>query len=150
QARIGIATGLAVVGDLIGQGSAQGQSIVGETPNLAARLQALAGPTSLVIGATTRQQIGELFDLEDLGPRHLAGFAQPQRAWRVLRESDEVSRFQALRSGTTPLLGRDEEVDLLVRRWDRAKTGEGRVVLISGEPGIGKSRLTNTIAAHIA
>jgi class 3 adenylate cyclase/energy-coupling factor transporter ATP-binding protein EcfA2 len=150
RARIGIATGLAVVGDLIGEGSAREESIVGETPNLAARLQTIAGPASLVIGATTRQQIGELFDLEDLGPQQLAGFAQPQRAWRVLGESGEASRFRALRSGTTPLLGRDEEMELLVRRWHRAKTGDGRVVLISGEPGIGKSRLTNTLAAHIA
>jgi class 3 adenylate cyclase len=149
RARIGIATGLAVVGDLIGEGSAQEQSVVGETPNLAARLQAIAGPASLIIGATTRQQIGELFDLEDLGPQQLAGFAQPQRAWRVLGESGEVSRFQALRSETTPLLGRDEEVELLVRRWHQTKTGDGRVVLISGEPGIGKSRLTTTLAAHI-
>src|SRR5258705_3964307 len=92
QARIGIATGLVVVGDLIGEGSAQEQSVVGETPNLAARLQALATPASLVIAASTRQQIGELFDLEDLGPQHLAGFAEPQRAWRVLGESGEGSR----------------------------------------------------------
>jgi class 3 adenylate cyclase len=149
QARVGIATGLAVVGDLIGEGSAQEQSVVGETPNLAARLQAAATPASLVIAAGTRQQIGELFDLEDLGPQHLTGFAEPQRAWRVLGESGEVSRFEALRSGTTPLVGRDEEVELLLRRWERAKTGEGRVVLISGEPGIGKSRLTAALSEEI-
>jgi class 3 adenylate cyclase/predicted negative regulator of RcsB-dependent stress response/DNA polymerase III delta prime subunit len=149
QARVGIATGLAVVGDLIGVGSAQEQSVVGETPNLAARLQAVATPASLVIAAGTRQQIGELFDLEDLGPQHLTGFAEPQRAWRVLGESGEVSRFEALRSGTTPLFGRDEEVELLLRRWERAKTGEGRVVLISGEPGIGKSRLTAALSEEI-
>ena len=149
QARVGVATGLAVVGDLIGEGSAQEQSVVGETPNLAARLQAVATPASLVIAAGTRQQIGELFDLEDLGPQYLTGFAEPQRAWRVLGESGEVSRFEALRSGTTPLVGRDEEVELLLRRWERAKTGEGRVVLISGEPGIGKSRLTATLSEGI-
>ena len=107
QARVGIATGLVVVGDLIGEGSAQEQAVVGETPNLAARLQALATPASLVIAASTRQQIGELFDLEDLGPQQLAGFAEPQRAWRVLGESGEVSRFEALRSRETPLVGRD-------------------------------------------
>jgi class 3 adenylate cyclase/predicted ATPase len=149
QVRVGIATGLVVVGDLIGKGSAQEQSVVGETPNLAARLQALAAPASLVIAASTRQQIGELFDLENLGLQHLAGFAEPQRVWRVLAESGEVSRFDALRSGTTPLVGRDEEVALLLRRWQQAKTGEGRVVLISGEPGIGKSRLTAALSDHI-
>ena len=122
QARVGIATGLVVVGDLIGEGSAQEQSVVGETPNLAARLQALATPASLVIAAGTRQQIGELFDLEDLGPQQLAGFAEPQRAWRVLGESGEVSRFEALRSGETPLVGREEEIELLIRRWQQAKS----------------------------
>ncbi len=149
QARVGIATGLVVVGDLIGEGSAQEQSVVGETPNLAARLQALATPASLVIAASTRQQIGELFDLEDLGPQQLAGFAEPQRAWRVLGESGEVSRFEALRSGETPLVGREEEIELLIRRWQQAKSGEGRVVLISGEPGIGKSRLTAELLQRI-
>ena len=149
QARVGIATGLVVVGDLIGEGSAQEQSVVGETPNLAARLQALATPDSLVIAASTRQQIGELFDLEDLGPQQLAGFAEPQRAWRVLGESGEVSRFEALRSGETPLVGREEEIELLIRRWQQAKTGEGRAVLISGEPGIGKSRLTAELSQRI-
>jgi tetratricopeptide (TPR) repeat protein len=106
-------------------------------------------PASLVIAASTRQQIGELFDLEDLGPQRLAGFAEPQLAWRVLGESGEVSRFEALRSGTTALIGRDEEVELLLRRWGQAKTGEGRVMLISGEPGIGKSRLTAALSEHI-
>src|SRR5438270_4306667 len=149
QARVGIATGLVVVGDLMGEGSAQEQSVVGETPNLAARLQALAIPASLVIAARTRQQIGELFDLEDLGPQHLAGFAEPQRAWRVSGESGEVSRFEALRSEATPLVGRDEEVELLLRRWRQAKTGGGRVVLIFGEPGIGKSRLIAALSEHI-
>jgi class 3 adenylate cyclase len=149
RVRIAIATGLVVVGDLIGEGSAQEQTVVGETPNLAARLQAMAAPGTLVIAAGTRQQIGELFDLEDLGPQHLAGFAGPQHAWRVLRESAEVSRFEALRSGTTPLVGRGEEIEVLLRRWQRAKTGEGRVVLISGEPGIGKSRLTAALSEHI-
>jgi class 3 adenylate cyclase/tetratricopeptide (TPR) repeat protein len=149
QARVGIATGLVVVGDLVGAGSAQEQSVVGETPNLAARLQALAAPASLVIAASTRQQIGELFEMETLGLQQLAGFAEPQHAWRVLGESGEVSRFEALRSGTTALVGRDEEVELLLRRWEQAKTGEGRVVLISGEPGIGKSRITAALSERI-
>ncbi len=149
QARVGIATGLVVVGDLLGEGSAQEQSVVGETPNLAARLQALAAPAGLVIAASTRQQIGELFELETLGLQQLAGFAEPQRPWQVLGESGEVSRFEALHSGRTPLVGRDEEVELLLRRWEQAKTGEGRVVLVSGEPGIGKSRLTAALSEHI-
>jgi class 3 adenylate cyclase len=149
RVRLGIATGLAVVGDLIGEGAAQERGVVGETPNLAARLQALSTPNTLVIGKATRRQIGGLFDLEDLGSQQLAGFGEPQHAWRVLGESDEVSRFEALRSGTTPLVGRDEEVELLTRRWQQAKTGEGRVVLISGEPGIGKSRLTAALSERI-
>jgi class 3 adenylate cyclase len=102
RVRLGIATGLAVVGDLIGEGAAQERGVVGETPNLAARLQALATPNTVVIAEATRRQIGQLFDLEDLGPQQLAGFAQLQRAWRVLGESGEVSRFEALRSGETP------------------------------------------------
>src|SRR6185437_5790662 len=149
RVRLGIATGLAVVGDLIGEGAAQERGVVGETPNRAARLQALATPNTLVIAEATRRQIGELFDLEDLGPQLLAGFVEPQRAWRVLGQSDELSRFDALRSRETPLVGRDEEIELLRRRWEQAKTGEGRVVLISGEPGIGKSRLAAALSAHL-
>jgi len=149
RVRLGIATGLAVVGDLIGEGAAQERGVVGETPNLAARLQALAMPNTLVIAEATRRQVGGLFDLADLGPQALAGFAEPQPAWRVIGESGMLSRFEALRSGTTPLVGRDEEVELLTRRWQQAKSGEGRVVLISGEPGIGKSRLTVALSEHI-
>src|SRR6266436_4249086 len=147
--RLGIATGLAVVGDLIGEGAAQERGVVGETPNLAARLQGLAAPSALIIGEATRRQIGGLFDLEDLGPQALAGFAEPQPAWRVIGESGMLSRFEALRSGATPLVGRGEELDLLLRRWELAKTGEGRVVLLSGEPGIGKSRLAAALSQRI-
>jgi class 3 adenylate cyclase/predicted ATPase len=149
RVRLGIATGLAVVGDLIGAGAAQERGVVGETPNLAARLQALAMPNTLLIAEGTRRQIGGLFDLADLGPQALAGFAEPQPAWRVIGESGMLSRFEALRSGTTPLVGRDEEIELLTRRWQQAKSGEGRVVLISGEAGIGKSRLTAALSEHI-
>ena len=149
RVRLGIATGLAVVGDLIGEGSAQERGVVGETPNLAARLQGMAMPNTLIIAEATRRQIGGLFDLEDLGPQQLASFAEPQPAWRVIGESGMLSRFEALRSGTTPLVGRDEELELLLRRWQQAKAKEGRVVLISGEPGIGKSRLTAALSEHI-
>jgi class 3 adenylate cyclase len=148
--RLGIASGLVVVGDLIGAGAAQERGVVGETPNLAARLQGLAQPGTLVIADSTRRQIGTLFELEDLGPQPLAGFAVPQHAWRVIGESGVVSRFEALRSEAAPLVGRDEELDLLLRRWQRAKAGEGRVVLLSGEPGIGKSRLTAALSERIA
>ncbi len=123
--------------------------MVGETPNLAARLQALATPNTLVFAEATRRQVGGLFELADLGPQALAGFAEPQPAWRVIAESGVLSRFEALRLQETPLVGREEEVELLVRRWQQAKSGEGRVVLISGEPGIGKSRLTAALSEHI-
>jgi len=134
--RLGVASGLVVVGDLIGAGAAQERGVVGETPNLAARVEALAAPGTLVIAESTRRQIGALFDLEDLGTQSLAGFAEPQQAWRVVGESGVLSRFEALRSEATPLVGRDEELDLLLRRWHQAKAGEGRVVLLSGEPGM--------------
>jgi class 3 adenylate cyclase len=147
--RLGVASGLVVVGDLIGEGSAQERGVVGETPNLAARLQALAQPGTLVIAESTRRQIGSLFEIEDLGPQPLAGFTEPQHAWRVTGESGVLSRFEALRSEATPLIGRDEELDLLLRRWHQAKAGDGRVALISGEPGIGKSRLTAALSQHI-
>jgi class 3 adenylate cyclase/tetratricopeptide (TPR) repeat protein len=150
QLRIGIATGVVVVGDLIGQGSAQEQAIVGETPNLAARLQALAEPNTIVIAENTRRQIGALFDLADLGPQSLKGFAEPQRAWRVLSENRALGRFEALRSGATVLVGREEELGLLLRRWSQAKAGGGRVALISGEPGVGKSRIAQAMVEHVA
>jgi class 3 adenylate cyclase/predicted ATPase len=139
--RLGVASGLVVVGDLIGAGAAEERGVIGEAPNLAARLQTLAQPGMLVIADSTRRQTGSLFEIEDLGPQPLAGFAEPQRAWRVVGESGVLSRFEALRSVAAPLIGRDEELDLLLRRWQQAKAGEGRVVLVSGEPGIGKSRL---------
>src|SRR6202048_1679104 len=147
--RIGIATGLVVVGDLIGAGAAQERGVVGETPNLAARLQALARPGTLVVAESTRRQIGTLFEIQDLGPQPLAGFAEPQRAWRVVGESGVLSRFEALRPEAPPLVGRAEELDLLLRRWQQAKSGEGRVVLVSGEPGIGKSRLSAALSQRI-
>jgi class 3 adenylate cyclase/predicted ATPase len=150
QARVGIATGLVVVGDLIGEGSAQEQSVVGETPNLAARLQALAEPEAVVIAAGTRRLLGDLFEYRDLGAVEVKGIAAPVPAWQVLRPSVVASRFEALRgSALTPLVGRDEEIDLLLRRWARAKAGDGQVVLVSGEPGIGKSRIAAALAERL-
>jgi class 3 adenylate cyclase/predicted ATPase len=142
EVRIGAATGLVVVGDIVGSGEAQEHDIVGETPNLAARLQAIAGPNTVVIAEATRRLLGNLFELRDLGPRELKGFAGPVRAFAVPRVSSVESRFEAMHpGGLTELVGREGELELLLRRWARAKTGEGQVVLISGEAGIGKSRL---------
>src|SRR5262249_48296045 len=142
QTRVGIATGLVVVGDLIGSGEAQERGIVGETPNLAARLQGVAEPNSVVTAEGTRKLLGNLFELEDLGPHALKGIEGLVRAWRALRLASVESRFEALHaSGVTELVGREEEHELLLRRWSKAKTGDGQVVLLSGEAGIGKSRL---------
>ena len=140
--RIGIATGIVVVGDLIGHGSAQERGVVGETPNLAARLQAMAKPGSVLSDDTTRRLVGELFECRDLGAVEIKGLPAPVRAWEVVGLSTIDSRFEALHATRlTPLVGRDEELGLLMRRWERAKAGEGQVVLVSGEAGIGKSRL---------
>ncbi len=150
QARVGIATGQVVVGDLIGEGPAQEHAVVGETPNLAARLQALAEPDAVVIAAGTRRLLGDLFECRDLGAVEVKGIAGPVPAWQVLRASGVASRFEALRgSALTPLIGRDEEIDLLLRRWARAKAGDGQIVLISGEAGLGKSRLAAALAERL-
>jgi class 3 adenylate cyclase/predicted ATPase len=149
QGRIGIATGLVVVGDLIGSGEAQERGIVGETPNLAARLQGIAEPNTVVVADSTRRLLGNLFELKDLGPRDLKGIVA--RAWAVLRASSVASRFDALHiASLTALVGREEELELLLRRWSRAKAGEGQVVLLSGEAGIGKSRLTAALLERLA
>jgi class 3 adenylate cyclase len=151
KTRVGIATGLVVVGDLIGSGEAQERSIVGETPNLAARLQGVAEPNSVVIAEGTRKLLGNLFELEDLGAHDLKDITGPVRAWAALRPSSMESRFEALHaSGVTELVGREEEIEILVRRWSKAKTGEGQVVLLSSEPGIGKSRLAAALLERIA
>jgi predicted ATPase len=148
--RIGIGTGIVVIGDLIGKGSTQERAVVGETPNLAARLQALAEPNTVVIGPRTRRLLGELFEYRDLGPFELKGFTEPGRAYQVLRQSAIESRFEALRSTQlTPLVGREEEIELLLRCWRQAKSGNGQVVLLSGEPGIGKSRIASALLEKI-
>ena len=151
QTRVGIATGLVVVGDLTGSGEGHERRIIGETPNLAARLQGIAEPNTVVIAEATRGLLGNLFELRDLGARDLKGVAEPVRAWVALRASTVESRFEALHpSGLTALVGRTEETELLLRRWSRAKSGEGQVVLISGEAGIGKSRLTAALLENVA
>ncbi len=151
QTRVGIATGLVVVGDLVGSGSAQEQAIVGETPNLAARLQGITKPNTVVIAESTRKLVGNIFELDDIGAQDLKGIATSVRAWAALRTSSVESRFEAMHaSGLTELVGREEELELLLRRWSKAKIGEGQLVLLSGEPGIGKSRLTAALLERLA
>ena len=151
QARVGIATGLVVVGDLIGSGASQEQAIVGDTPNLAARLQGVATPNRVVVAESTRKLVGSMFELEDLGPQELKGISGPTRAWAALRPASVEGRFEAMHAtGLTDLIGREEELDLLLRRWSKAKVGEGQVVLLSGEAGIGKSRLTAALLERLA
>jgi class 3 adenylate cyclase len=149
QVRIGIGTGLVVVGDLVGSGDSQERGVVGETPNLAARLQAIAPPNTIVIGPRTRRLLAELFEYQDLGAIEVKGFKAPVQAYQILRPSSVESRFEAMRTTATPLVGRDEEIEIFMRRWQLAKDGEGQVVLISGEPGIGKSRITKAVQDRI-
>jgi predicted ATPase/class 3 adenylate cyclase len=149
-ARVGIATGPVVVGELIGEGAAREQTVVGDTPNLAARLQTLAEPGTVVISARTRELIAGLFELAELGLQILKGFPVPVRAWRVVGEGAAESRFEALHgAGLTPLVGREHEIGLLLEHWERAKEGEGQVVLLAGEPGIGKSRLVRALRGRL-
>ena len=151
RTRVGIATGLVVVGDLIGTGAAQEQAIVGKTPNLAARLQIIARPNTVVVAEGTRKLLGHLFELEDLGAQDLKGISGAEHAWAVLRPSSAESRFEALHTGElTELVGREEELELLLRRWSRVMNGEGQAVLLSGEAGIGKSRLIAALFERLA
>ncbi|WP_338696736.1 AAA family ATPase [Bradyrhizobium sp. 26S5] len=150
RVRVGIATGLVIVGDLIGDGASQQHEVVGETPNLASRLQALAKPDTVVIDGSTRRLVGGLFEYLALGTVSIRGFSDPVPVWRVMGASAVDSRFEALRVGRTPLLGRDEEIELLMCRWQQIKRGDGSVVLISGEPGIGKSRLAETAVERLS
>src|SRR5713101_6360167 len=146
QVRIGIHTGLVVVGDMGGGGYRDPMAIVGETPNIAARVQGIAEPNTVVISAATYRLVQGLFEYHARGPQALKGVSTPVPVYRVLWESEAQSRFEvAVRTGLTPLVGREEELGLLRRRWEQAKTGEGQVVLLSGEPGIGKSRLVQTL-----
>jgi class 3 adenylate cyclase/tetratricopeptide (TPR) repeat protein len=150
QARVGIATGLVAVGDLIGKGIADKRMVAGETPNLAARLQALAEPGTVVVSDVTRNLLGNQFICEDLGPSSLKGFLEPVRLWRVREVRYTTSRFQSHQRGIlTPFVGREEEIELLHRRWNSARECRGQTVLISGEPGIGKSRLSEVFCNQI-
>jgi predicted ATPase len=150
-ARVGIATGLVVVGDLLGTGAAQEEAVVGDPPNLAARLQAIAGSGEVVVAEQTRRLLGGLFELEDLGPCELRGFAEPINAWRIVRKRAAESRFEALHTaGLSPLVGREQELGLLLERWHLAKNGEGQAMLLAGEAGIGKSRLIEALRERIA
>jgi predicted ATPase/class 3 adenylate cyclase len=150
HARVGIATGLVVVGDLIGQGVAQEHTVVGETPNLAARLQTLAEPDTVVIDSITHRLLGRLFEYRNLESVSIKGFADPIPLWEVTGASAITSRFEALRGAATPLVGREEELELLMRRWQQAKASDGSVVMISGEPGIGKSRIAQTVLERLS
>ena len=149
--RIGIATGLVVVGDISGGSALREHALVGDTPNLAARLQALAEPGTIVVAASTRRLLGDLFRLRDLGRHEVKGIAEPVAAWVVDGVSASESRFEAVRAaGLTDLIGREDELEFLLQRQRLAWKGEGQIVLISGEPGIGKSRLAAALAERIA
>jgi class 3 adenylate cyclase/pimeloyl-ACP methyl ester carboxylesterase len=150
SARIGIATGLVIVGDLLGEGAAREEAVIGETPNLAARLQQIAAPGTVVIAESTRRLLSGAFELEDLGEQTVRGFARPVRAWRIAGERLTEDRFEARRAaGLTPLAGREREIALLLDRWALAEDGEGQVVLLVGEAGIGKSRITEALRERI-
>jgi DNA-binding winged helix-turn-helix (wHTH) protein len=150
RCRVGIATGMVIVGDAPGVSENRRYEIVGDTPDLAARLQLSAQPDTVAIEAATRRLIGDLFDCRNPDTIETSGGAEPLRRWQVLGERVVESRFEALRgSSLSPLIGRNEEIELLLRRWARAKTGNGQVVLISGEPGIGKSRIVAALAERL-
>ncbi|HEY1983257.1 MAG TPA: adenylate/guanylate cyclase domain-containing protein [Xanthobacteraceae bacterium] len=151
QARVGIATGLVVVGEIVGTGTAQERTIVGETPNLAARLQALATPDTILISESTQSLLGGLFDLDPTGEHTLKGFSRPIPVWRVRGEASIESRFAAARSGgKLPLIGRANEMGLLLDRWRLAQAGEGQIVTVIGEAGIGKSRAVEALQEAVA
>ncbi len=150
QVRVGIATGLVVVGHLVGSSDAQAYEAVGETPNLAARLQALAEPNEMVIAHETRKLVGDLFEYRDRGTVEVKGFAAPIHVWQVMRASGLASRSQVLHaSARTRFVGRDEEMQLLQARWEQARCGNGQVVLLVAEPGLGKSRLIMALQEHL-
>ncbi len=150
EIRIGIETGHVVVGDLVGEGVSDTEAVIGETPNLAARLQGIAQAGQVIVGETTRSLLSRMFELQDLGPQTLKGFPEPVQAWQVLHEIDVESRFMASRGGVlTTRVGREHELGLLLERWQVASAGDGQVVLLSGEAGIGKSRIVQELRGEI-
>jgi predicted ATPase/class 3 adenylate cyclase len=150
QVRIGIATGLVVVGEIIGAGPAQERTIVGETPNLAARLQALARADCILVSESTQKLLGGLFELTHTGDHELKGFVRPVPAWRVCGEASVESRFAAIRAGGLPLIGRAHEMGLMRERWHLARQGEGQILTVTGEAGIGKSRVIEALQQELA
>jgi class 3 adenylate cyclase/predicted ATPase len=149
--RVGVATGSVVVGDIVGEGAAEEAAVIGETPNLAARLQGVADANQVVVASATQRLLGALFEYDDLGPHELKGIVQPVQVWRVMREGDIDNHYEAKRvGGRLPLVGRQEELGLLVRSWEASKEGHGQAVLIQGEAGIGKSRLLEALREHVA
>ena len=149
--RVGIATGVVVVGDMIGSGAAQEAAVVGETPNLAARLQGLAQANQVVLPKETQNLLGDIFELEPLGAHNLKGITNPVYAYAVIGENTSESRFSARQSGTlTPIVGRDQELGLLKEYWTKAKSGKGRMVIVSGEAGIGKSRIARAAIDEVS
>jgi len=150
QTRVAIGTGVVLIGNLVGEDVTQENAAIGETTNLVARLQAIAEPNTVVISPGTHRLVGALFDYRDLGRQTLKGFADPVHIRQVLGPSKVESRFEARQQGgTSQLLGRQEELELLLRRWEQVKKGEGRVVLLTGEPGIGKSRIARALRERI-
>src|SRR5262249_14347978 len=146
ETRIAVGSGVVIVGDLIGQSITQENAAIGETTNLVARLQAIAAPNSIVISPVTYRLVGGLFDYRDLGRHTLKGFSEPVHVRQVLGPSNVESRFEAQHQlGTSSLLGREEELELLLRRWSEVKCGKGRVVVLTGEAGIGKSRIARAL-----
>jgi class 3 adenylate cyclase/predicted ATPase len=150
RARIGIATGVVIVGDVLGESTAQEHAVVGETPNLAARLQTLAEPNKVTIDRNTRRLLGDLFEFRSLGLVSIQGFEDPVAVWQVTGASGIDSRFEALRAASTPLVGREEEINLIMSRWQQSKGGDGSIVMISGEAGIGKSRIAETVVERLS
>jgi class 3 adenylate cyclase/predicted ATPase len=151
SARVGVATGVALVGDMSDSAISEEHGILGDTPNLAARLQSLAQPGGVIISGRTKAIAGPQFEYLDLGKVEINGFAKPVAAWQVAGKTAVTSRSHALQSSELlPLIGRDQEMEILLRRWERARTGEGQVVLLSGEAGIGKSRLTVALLEQLA
>ncbi|MBD3662596.1 ATP-binding protein [Sulfitobacter aestuariivivens] len=148
--RIGVATGVVIVGDLIGSGATQEAAVVGETPNLAARLQGVAGPNQLVLPSETRRLLGSTYKLTSIGEQELKGMSTPLEAFVVVGETSVESRFAARQSGAlTPIVGRDREIELMLERWALAKSGQGQMVIVSGEAGIGKSRITRAVIDEV-